>query len=560
MKIPPPAERDGFFNEIEQACLVSRNDRIAKYETLRSYYLFGCNSSDEPAYFNKILPQIDLLVSFLFSGETTKYGIQVDAEDNEKKIMLPRVPALTRRLNTRWHKSHADVQVSLAIAWALVYGTMLIKMIQRGRSTIPYLVDPHSFGVYSEDLQFLDDQEAFVHTYTIDDKALGRLLYGHRNKAEILASVSKSMKRDTVDMPAGVQRIMMSTLPMTSYPNGPGQVTSPYNLFDAYRAKTINERIEMSELWVWDDDANDYRIATRASGVVLIFDRPNTEKKTQKDAKDQIFYLPGEHPFIQFCPNPDPGYFWGESEVDRVTQLQDLRETRMEQIIELLNRQVKPPTTQRGNWQGIPDETAYAMQVFGAGLASADPTADIKVWAPTIPQDTYAEIREIDAMFNEIMGLSNVTQGKGESGVRSKGHAAELARLGSARIKKRAGIIEDSLDIMGSHYLRLMQQHDPETMNDAEGKSFTAEQFTRDFTVKVDGHSSSPIFVEDSKALAFELFDRKAMTRAELIERTDPVNKQGMLEDLKKIEAAEAAAAKAEKEAEARKEGLKAVK
>lgn len=560
MKIPPPTDRAGFFDEIAQACLASRNDRIAKYETLRSYYLFGCNSSDEPAYFNKILPQIDLLVSFLFSGETTKYGIVIDAEDEEKKVNLPRVKPLTRRLNTRWHKSHADVQASLAIQWSLVYGSMFVKMIQRGRQSIPYLVDPHSFGVYAEDMQFLDDQEAFVHTYTVDAKALQRMLEGHPRRDEILASVSKTMKRDTVDMPAGVQRIVMSSFPMTSYPSGPGQVTSPYNLFDAYRAKTVNERIEMRELWVWDDDADDYRIATMASGNVCIYDRPNTEKKTQKNPKDQILYLPGEHPFIQFCPNPDPGYFWGESEVDRVTQLQDLRELRMEQIIELLNRQVKPPTTQRGNWQGISDETAYAAQVFGGGLASADPTADIKVWAPTIPQDTYMEVREIDSMFNEIMGLSNVTQGKGESGVRSKGHAAELARLGSARIKKRAGLIEDSLDELGAHYLRLMQQHDPEVLIDENGQKFTAEQFTRQCTVKVDGHSSSPIFVEDSKALAFELFDRRAITRAELIERTDPVNKQGALEDLKKIEAAEAKARQAEMAAEAAKGGMRAVK
>lgn len=560
MIIPPAADRPGFYDEIVQACLVSRNDRIAKYETLRAYYLFGAASSDSPAIFNKILPQIDLLVSFLFSGETTKYGIVVDDESKDKEISLPKVPALTRRLNTRWHKSHADIQSSLAITWSLVYGTMFIKMIQRARSSIPYLVEPHSFGVYDESLQFLDDQEAFVHTYYVDDRVLSRMLDGHPRKDEIMKSVTAGRKRDVQDMPAGVTRILMSQFPMTSYPNGPGQVTSPYNMFDAYRAKTASESVEMKELWVWNDEVNDYQIATIADGGIPIFDRPNTQRALQKDAKDQIFYLPGEHPFIQFCPNPDPTYFWGQSEVDRVTQLQDYRETRMEQIIELLNRQVKPPSALRGNWQGIPDETNYALQVFGGGITSTDPTAEVKQFAPTVPTDTFMEIREYDGMFNEMMGLSNVTQGKGESGVRSKGHAAELARLGSARIKKRAGIIEDALDKLGDHYLRLMQQHDPEMMKDETGKDFTAEQFTRDFSVKVDAHSSSPIFVEDNKILFGELFKAGAIDRRELIEGLDPPGKQTLLEGLKRIEANEKKAREAEAKAEAAKQGLKAVK
>lgn len=560
MKIPAiAADRAGFYDEIVQACLVSRNDRIAIYERLRCYYLFGCNSDSDPALYNKILPSIDLLVSFLFSGETTKYGIVVDQEGAGRERDIKKVPALTRRLNSKWHRSHADIQSLLAIKWSLVYNTMLIKMIQRGRNTYPYLLEPHSFGVYDESLQFLDDQEAFVHVYTVDKTALPRLLGDHPRRAEIIANASATMRAPTHELPAAVNRIIMSSFPMFDGPNGPGQVTSPYNLIDAYRARTANERVEMHELWVWDDDADDYRIVTMASGGIPIYDRPNSQKKVQKDAKDQIFYLPGEHPFVHFCPNPDPGYFWGQSEVDRLTGLQDARETRLEQIIELLNRQVKPPMTLKGQWQGIPDETNYAMQVFGAGIASSDPTAEAKVWAPTVPADTFVEMREFDAMFNEIMGLSNVLQAKGESGVRSKGHAAELARLGSSRVKARANVIEDSLDNLGLHYLRLMQQHDPEKMRDEDGQEFTAEQFTKDYTVKIDGHSSSPLFMEDQKEMAFALFEAHAITRAELIEMLDPPSKQVMLENLKRIEAAEAKAKKAEQEAEQQK-GLRVAK
>ena len=50
--------------------------------------------------------------------------------------------------------------------------------------------------------------------------------------------------------------------------------------------------------------------------------------------------------------------------------------------------------------------------------------------------------------------------------------------------------------------LRLVQDHsDQRFQTQLEGKelTFIAEQFTRDYEVKVDAHSSSPIFVEDRK-------------------------------------------------------------
>ncbi len=163
-------------------------------------------------------------------------------------------------------------------------------------------------------------------------------------------------------------------------------------------------------------------------------------------------------------------------------------------------------------------------------------------------------------MFNEQVGLTNVTQGKGEPGVRAKGHAAELAKLGSARVKNQAFTVEDALDRIGTHYLKSMQVYDKTTLTDDGGMKFTAKQFTPDAVVRVDAHSSSPIFVEDQRALANELFEAKAIDRAEFIEMKDPPNKQVMLAKLKKIEASEAAAAEAEKKAELAQKGLKAVK
>lgn len=551
MKIPTSVlDRDALFDRIATDCLVSRNDRIAFYERMRNYYLWGCDGASEPATFNKIFPGIDQLASFIFSAETTRMGIVLGETANEG-IEIPKVPALTRRLNSEWSDSNCDIAFGQALRWSMPYGSMLLKLIQRGRRLVPYIVDPHSFGVYREDVPYLSDQEAFVHTYTISEKSLERMLSDHPRRAAILGSVTASMQQNEHETPRGVQRIVMSVAAMTGYPNGPGQLDSTLNLEMTYRAKTADERVQMRELWVWDDDKNDYRIVTLASSAIYIYDRPN-------------FWIPGEHPFTQICPCPTYDYFWGNSIVDRLTRLQDLRELRLEQIVELLNRQVKPPTSMRGQWQGIPDEMNYAAQIFGAGMASTDPTAEIKTFYPTVPQDTYAEIREVDEMFNEQLGLTNVTQGKGESGVRSKGHAAELAKLSSARIKNQAFTVEDALDRVGTLYLKSLQLYDKTPLTDDNGKEFIAGQFTKDATVKVDAHSSSPIFVEDQRQLADELLGAHAIDRAEYIEMKNPPGKQTMLAKLKKIEAAEQAAAQAAQKQQQQEglapKGMKAVK
>jgi hypothetical protein len=85
------------------------------------------------------------------------------------------------------------------------------------------------------------------------------------------------------------------------------------------------------------------------------------------------------------------------------------------------------------------------------------PNAKVDRLAPNLPNDLFEMLREIDAMFSEVSGISNVLSGRGESGVRSQGHASQLARLGSSRAKKRALIVEDALEKVATMYLKLMQ-------------------------------------------------------------------------------------------------------
>jgi hypothetical protein len=91
---------------------------------------------------------------------------------------------------------------------------------------------------------------------------------------------------------------------------------------------------------------------------------------------------------------------------------------------------------------------------------------------------------------------------------------------------------------MATLYMKLIQAYDPTHYKDAEGLKFIPEQFTKDYIVKVDAHSNSPIFMEDTRSMAFNLFKAGAIDKESLLDLIDPPMKQMLKEKLKKAAAA----------------------
>ena len=521
MKIPKGMlDRDEFFRDIIYKCEVSLNSRKVDYASLRNWYLFGNGPDEAPALYNKIFPHLDQVTSFLYSAETTRFSINLGASvpDNEHR----KIPTLTKSLNNEWLNSNADQVFSTATTWALVYGTTYVKLIINN-GIHPYMVEPGCVGVLREDITYTDRQEALIQKYYITKSELYTRLYSHPNRDKIIQRMN-SMPHERTEIANGLERIIISQSNPTIY----GNVNLDLAGGNRYKAEVSEDTVEMTELWIWDDEAADYRVVTKADPDIIIYERSGEE-----------MFMKGELPFIQICPNPLYDYYWGASEVQRLIYLQQLRNRRMTEILDLLSKQVSPPTALIG-FTGILDEKNFALNRAGGLLSTDMPNAKVEKLAPTMPPDLFTEMREIDAMFEEASGVGNVLQGKGEAGVRSAGHASQLARLGSSRVKKRALIIEDSLEKLATLYLKCMQLYDDTHLKDTHGIPFIAEQFTKEFTVKVDGHSNSPIFTEDTRTLAFNLLKAGAIDKKSLLDLIEPPMKEELLERLKQMEAKQA--------------------
>jgi hypothetical protein len=518
MRIPSaPEAREDFYLDIIAKCLVSRDARRGDYTTQRAYYLFGAGPEEPPAYFNKINPHLDQLTSFLYSSETTKFSLQLGASVHDMEQR--KTPRLTQALNDEWLNSNADQVFSTALTWALVYNTTFVKLVYNNGIN-PYLIEPDSIGILREDTPYTDRQEAIVQTYYMTKSELYARLYSHPKRDDIVRRITTGTRVQESEIPDAVNRIVMSQTNPTIY----GNVNLDLYGVSRYKAQVAEDTVEMTELWIWNDDTSDYQVVTSAAPGIIIYDRPGAS-----------LFLKGECPFVQICPNPLPTYFWGASEVQKLIQLQTLLNVRWVEILDLLSKQVTPPTALTG-FSGILDEKNFALNRAGGLLSSDMPNAKAERLAPQMPPDLFEVIHEISAMFEEVSGIGNVLQGKGESGVRSAGHASQLARLGSSRAKKRALIVEDSLEKVATLYLKLMQAYDPTHFKDTEGVPFIAEQFTNDYVVKVDAHSNSPIFTEDTKQLAFNLYKAGAIDKEALLDMVEAPGKQLLIEKLKKRE------------------------
>ena len=520
MKIPKENDkREEFYWELIGKCGYSAADRKPQYSRLRNNFLFG-STEGTPVPFNKIYPHIDLLTSFLFSIDTTRFSIDLDADADKEEIN--KLSVGTKAVNEAWHKGNADVVFNTCLQWSLVYNTMIMKLVPTIGGAVSYhALEPHNFGVLREDIPYIDRQEAMYHSYYVTKSELERLLDKHPHKESIMKRLEGAPTSYQETMPDAITRLVTSASNPSMIGNASIGQTST-----TYRPSVSEDMIKMYELWLWNDEIKDYQTVTMAEPGVVIYDRKN-------------IFVEGEVPFVQVCPNPLYDYFWGESEVERLVELQKWRTQRMDDIDEIFAKQSKPPTMVNGTF-GIPDEMNFALNYAGGLLKSQDPTAKIERFSPELPPESFTIIHEIDAMFAEASGMGNMMMGKGESGVRSKGHADTLARIGSSRAKKRALIVEDALEKIASLTLKCLRVYDKTRYLDDDKMPFQLAQLTPKCSVKVDAHSSSPIYVEDYRQMIAELFQAKAIDRKSMIEMLHPPMEPILLDRLAKIEENEA--------------------
>ena len=206
---------------------------------------------------------------------------------------------------------------------------------------------------------------------------------------------------------------------------------------------------------------------------------------------------------------------------------------------------------------GLSDEKMEAFGGADTWVMDQLPNAAIKELYPEMPPDIFADYAQIGNLFMEASGLTEVLQGKGTAGVRSKGHAQTLAGVGSGRIKKAAVRLESPLVRVGDLALRLLMKNCPDDIHPNDGKDgkpskpFKYADLPEKYSMRIDGHSHSPLFADDTKELAGFLTKANLADGEQVLRLLNPPNRNALIRSWR-----DAQKAKAMKEAERMRMGL----
>jgi hypothetical protein len=533
LKIPQNLnDRESLIDEVVRECEQTQQDRLAICQALRNYALFGTNTADIAGVkYNEIEPTIDLLASFLYGQEGVQFSIKWGASVPEEQAVYGET--MRKKAHEVWGDTGTDVLFGDAVWWSLVFNSSFIKTIYNG-GLRTYIVHPYYLGVYREDVPKIDDQEAIVHTYyaTLSGLRSQTKILGPEKQGAILSRVSTLGPTDDTNPEGTLMQIIAR-----GQIGGPGGVTGNVNQQDSrntYRPSINPQMVQMQELWLWDDSLDDYRVFTIANPGVVIFDRKGADLCTK-----------GEHPFVKITPLSLPDYFWGKSLTQALVPIQDWHEGHANRVDMVFRRTLRPSRAFTGpGWTQLSDEKMMALDREGGFVTSSVPGAKMDIYKPEVDLAAAQNyLQMIENKFNKTAGLADIMRAEGTPGVRSMEHASVLARMGSARIKKSALALEDSAEKLITLMMKIQQDHDKDSYLDEDKKEFYLSQVDRNYTIKVSGHSLSPVFVEDTRQEAKELVQMNAMTRGRYIDQTQPPMAEELKRDLQKIEQGEAKAA-----------------
>jgi hypothetical protein len=515
------------MEQIIERCAASRDRRRTSYRYLRQWYQRGNDTGGMPALFNRLHSHVELLSSMIYAPESAKFWISVSAAD--RTSALPKLDIARDEFSQEWRASGADVEFSTYVDWAIVYGTMLAKVIPGPDGSVSSRpIDPAAFGVLREDIPQLDRQPAFVHWYVIAMPELRDKLQALpvETQARILEFAQQNaLPNQSAGVDAGMPGGMMSDVIVTSV-SDTTQVQGYLDLgaMNQDRPEVLEPLVELAEVWVraayQKKDAGtpesrfwDYKVTTCLGPYELWSTR-----------NPVLPYLPGPTPlasaapFVKICPNPVHDYFWGRSGIAPLTRLQQVADDHLLDIRDMMGRQLDPSALVTG-WSQ-PADKLEVLRKKGGFASTQQPGGKLQPLVPTMPPEAFQLLQTFGQMFNEEGGIPE-DLGTAQEDIRVQGQIVGTARK-MGRIRKKALHIEDALELLATRMFHVKQRNDPTKYETEDGAPFTLADLPPTAVVKVTAHSASPVYAEQAMEKALVLYKAQAIDDVSLIEILDP--------------------------------------
>lgn len=497
-------------NILIEQCRVSVGMRSAYYRLMNSIAETG-RFDGTKSLINMLNTHLVRTKDHLFSPIELKFSI--DYERPQPKGSYERGAEAAKVLTRTWERNGTDITFGRGVFESLKYGACLLKQWPQleGEEQTLHLYDklvlPWHFGVYREDENRLDRQEAMCETVLLTMPEVWRRIWHLPNSDKLFERIKTHAKHgeasadpnsffhqvlSTSQLNTGVQGM---TRPL---PGGIVQLNNDPN-FSIMGPVIAAETVQMHELWV-KGEKDDYVTIQLIEPDILI--APLLKRAN-------LLGVPRQQPYRLIQPNEVTNWFWGRSELTDLIEPQGLLSSYCDDAKRMMGLQVDKILAFIGE-TGMTDEL-YG-QFRAAGYTNQSQGSTVQDLTPKFPPELLPMMKFVIEIINTIGGFPEIMQGKGESGVRAGVHADTLLKTGSPSLRDRSLLVERQCAICADLTLQILEAKDPtrywtkadQPLKDAEETAFLLSDLPDDWRVTVDSHSTSPIFANDTTQLVFQ--------------------------------------------------------
>jgi hypothetical protein len=499
-------------------CTASKGKRIPYYQKCADLYLYG----GDPAVVtraNKIKPTINRQSSFLYAPHSIKFWLDIPPEEDDPET-YDRIDPTADALALAWHDSGLGKIFKRAVTWSLVYGSSILAILPRLRSdkTVEIVADwvhPRDFGVWEDTQPEIEKQEAVSLTSYFSMAQVKRLIAFHPKRAEIERNLFTGTKNQT-----GFEG-MITTPPNSQVYQIDQNFWAWYSKKFDYRPSYTQPWYEVTDTYVFDDDLEDYRIVT-TTGDYVLWDRPMSD-----------CCIPGMLPFVKVSAEEHPEWFWGVSLADDLSALQQWYAQQMDNLDRLVGKVVDPPIAAIGVGQNYDEKMSQFRRKKGE--ITLPPGADFKSFQPDIPNSLFEFAASASEMIDELAGHKPNMMGKGEKGSRGESGMNSMLRIAGSEMLSKAYEIEVNAQDSGALLMGYLQRYSDAHLIDEKGNKFLLADFPKDTKTRVDGHSTSPVFLENALEVGMNLKKVGAITDEMLLRLSNIPQISRALHDLRII-------------------------
>lgn len=511
--IPVPSDKKKVLRlalDLVEECRHSAGIRAAHYRTINQITNTGRNDGTK-SLINMMYQHLDRTASHLYSPIDLRFVLKFENEYPPEWTERGKVVA--RKITDDFKKDNTDMLFGQGVFEALKWGSCILKqwVEEEGaekKATYPAsLIMPWQFGVYREDVNSLDRQQAMVETSALTLPEVWRRIYHLPDARDLYRRVQANASRgkgQADDARSFFHQVLSTSVLSTTGVNParppPGGIValSADPQYTTMGPEIAVDMAKFHEIWVQDEE--DYVTIQLIEPDILI--APLYKKCN--------LLVPGEsksrlHPYTLIQPNVTTNYLWGRTELFDLMEPQGLLSRWCDDIERLFGLQIDKILAFMG-FDGVTDETYDQMR--GAGYFKGDMGATVSDLTPKFPPEAIPMVKLVMEVINLIGGFPPLMQGQGEQGVRSSVHANTLLKTGSPTLRDRSLLVERQIAAAADLRLSLMEIKDPrkswtkgDNIKSMNETAFLLADIPEDRRVSVDSHSSSPIFADDHQQL-----------------------------------------------------------